>query len=255
MAKIKNIFKPAISWINKNANFRPLLKSRLILYFLFVLSLFNLYGFAVLNGQRDIIYAAVFILVGYLTTFFSRNMIVILFCALAAANILKYGLDIRVRDGFTEGNDYKDKKDVNTDKEPDNKDEDTTNLEKSANKTENNLEDKKEDKKEEKKREEKKREEKKEGEDTSNKNLDLTKSSDMIDKVQKMVSSPKLSDMKDKLKTALESINNSKTASEDKKKDFKAAISTQLELLDKVGGMSDVINNAKSAMEKIKDYN
>ena len=248
MAKIKNIFKPAISWINKNANFRPLLKSRLILYFLFVLSLFNLYGFAVLNGQRDIIYAAVFILVGYLTTFFSRNMIVILFCALAAANILKYGLDIRVRDGFTEGNDDKDKKDVNTDKEPDNKDEDTTNLEKSANKTENNLEDKKEEKKEEKK-------EKKEGEDTSNKNLDLTKSSDMIDKVQKMVSSPKLSDMKDKLKTALESINNSKTASEDKKKDFKAAISTQLELLDKVGGMSDVINNAKSAMEKVKSYN
>ena len=249
MAKIKNIFKPAISWINKNANFRPLLKSRLILYFLFVLSLFNLYGFAVLNGQRDIIYAAVFILVGYLTTFFSRNMIVILFCALAAANILKYGLDIRVRDGFTEDKDGKDGKDDKTDKEPDNKDEDTTNLEKSANKTENNLEDKKEDKKEEKKREEKK-----EGEDTSNKNLDLTKSSDMIDKVQKMVSSPKLSDMKDKLKTALESINNSKTASEDKKKDFKAAISTQLELLDKVGGMSDVINNAKSAMEKIKKY-
>jgi len=70
------------------------------LYFFFALSLTNLYFFAVTAG--DGIYAAIFILVGYLTTFFSKNMIVIMCLALIISNVLKYGSNIRVRDGFTD---------------------------------------------------------------------------------------------------------------------------------------------------------
>lgn len=86
------------SWLDRNSNFRSILKSKTILYLVFVGALFNLYMFV---SNQDWMFAAIFILVGYLTCFFSQNMIVILCVAMATANILKYGTKIRVRDGFT----------------------------------------------------------------------------------------------------------------------------------------------------------
>lgn len=86
------------SWLDRNSNFRSILKSKTVLYLVFVAALFNLYIFV---SVQDWVFAAIFILVAYLTCFFSQNMIVILCIAMAISNILKYGTKIRVRDGFT----------------------------------------------------------------------------------------------------------------------------------------------------------
>lgn len=91
------LLKSITSWINKNGNFSNLLKSRIVLYFLFVVSLVNLYTF-ISTGNG--IYAAIFILVGFLTTFFSKNMIVVMIIALAVSNVLLYGKEIKVDEGF-----------------------------------------------------------------------------------------------------------------------------------------------------------
>ena len=79
-----------LKWWNRNTNFSPLLQSRLILYFLFFLSLLTLYGYAV---NRQFVFATIFIIVAFLTSFFSKNMIVILFLALATTNIIIQGLN------------------------------------------------------------------------------------------------------------------------------------------------------------------
>ena len=86
------------SWLDRNSNFRSILKNKTVLYLVFVAALFNLYMFV---SNQDWMFAAIFILVGYLTCFFSQNMIVILCIAMATSNILKYGTKVRVRDGFT----------------------------------------------------------------------------------------------------------------------------------------------------------
>jgi hypothetical protein len=74
---------------NMNYNFNPILHNRIVLYFIFILALFNMIYFLITN---DIFSFAVLILVGFLTSFFSKNMIVILVIALSISHILKYGV-------------------------------------------------------------------------------------------------------------------------------------------------------------------
>lgn len=76
-----------------------LLRNRWILYIVFVISLVQLYSFAVLNEE---LYAAVFVLVGFLSSFFSKNMIVILCLALVVSSLLKYGAKAGHHEGFTD---------------------------------------------------------------------------------------------------------------------------------------------------------
>jgi hypothetical protein len=63
------------------------------------ISLFQLFLFTSLGDYYS---AAVFILVGYLTTFFSKNMMVILTIALVVSTIFKYGSQVRLggKEGF-----------------------------------------------------------------------------------------------------------------------------------------------------------
>ena len=75
----------------KNQNYKAILYNRYVLYFILLLSLVNLYSFAII-GQY--VYVIIFVLVGYLTYFFSKNMMVILFTAIVITNILKYGKSI-----------------------------------------------------------------------------------------------------------------------------------------------------------------
>lgn len=75
----------------KNQNYKTILYNRYVLYFILLLSLVNLYSFAIIG---EYVYVIIFILVGYLTYFFSKNMMVILFTALVITNILKYGKSI-----------------------------------------------------------------------------------------------------------------------------------------------------------------
>lgn len=77
-----------------------LLYNKWVLYGVFLLSLLNLLVWLVMG---DIMNATVFILIGFLTSFFSKNMVVILIFSLVVSNVLKYGVSIG-QEGFAEGN-------------------------------------------------------------------------------------------------------------------------------------------------------
>jgi hypothetical protein len=80
----KNIQKMGDKFIEKEG----LLHNRILLYSTFVLSLLNLVFFMV---DKDFNSITFFILIGFLTSFFSKNMMVVLLLSLILTNILKYG--------------------------------------------------------------------------------------------------------------------------------------------------------------------
>lgn len=90
MAKsfMSNFLKKNLFSLEKNA----ILHNRVLLYFIFLLSLGNLFYLLV---ERDITTIVIFLIIGFLTSFFSKNMLIVLFVAIATANILKYGASIR----------------------------------------------------------------------------------------------------------------------------------------------------------------
>ena len=95
----KTFSMPKVSLPKMNVSGKTILHNRFVLYFVFLVSLVNLFMFVV---QSDFMYAVIFVLVGFLTSFFSKNMIVILCIALAITNILKYGVSIRTSEGFND---------------------------------------------------------------------------------------------------------------------------------------------------------
>ena len=76
-----------------------------VLYFVLMVALANLLYLAV---GGNLAFAAVFLLVGFLTSFFSKNMTVILVIAIVATNVLQFGSSIRTSEGFAEGKDDED---------------------------------------------------------------------------------------------------------------------------------------------------
>jgi hypothetical protein len=90
-------------------DFRNLLKSRIVLYLFFFASLIQLFVFSAVG---DYLTVSIFVLMGFLVSFFSKNMIVILCLALTVANVFKFGLVNNVgQEGFTPGNSSSSKKD------------------------------------------------------------------------------------------------------------------------------------------------
>jgi hypothetical protein len=65
---------------------KKLLYNKFVLYAIFAVALLNLWFAA---SKKDYMFVALFILVGFLTSFFCKNMIVILLFALALANIIR----------------------------------------------------------------------------------------------------------------------------------------------------------------------
>ena len=93
-----------------------ILHNRFFLYFIFLIALFD---FLYLGYTNDFDTLSIFILVGLLTAFFSKNMIVILSTAVIVANVLKWS---GYNDSFIkEGLENKD--DEEEDEEDDEKDE------------------------------------------------------------------------------------------------------------------------------------
>ena len=82
------------------SNYNNILYSRSVLYIFFFLSILNLY-YLLANGLTGFI--VLFFLVGFLTSFFSKNMIVIMCVALAVTNIFRNGTSLRSSEGFREG--------------------------------------------------------------------------------------------------------------------------------------------------------
>ena len=91
--------KSSDNWMNKTFDFTNLLKSRIVLYIFFILSIAQLYTYSV---TADYLSAVIFILVGFLVSFFSKNMIVIMCFALSLSYMLKYGESMRnIHEGMT----------------------------------------------------------------------------------------------------------------------------------------------------------
>jgi len=87
-------------FMSTTADYRDILHNRAILYIIFFIALINVF---VLTTMGDWTYVSIFFLVGFLTSFFSKNMVVILFFAITVTNILKYGSAAGVSHGSLEG--------------------------------------------------------------------------------------------------------------------------------------------------------
>ena len=98
-----------------------ILHNRFFLYFIFLIALFD---FLYLGYTNDFDTLSIFILVGLLTAFFSKNMIVILSTAVIVANVLKWSgyNDSFIKEGLTnkeEDDDEEDEKDEKEEEEED----------------------------------------------------------------------------------------------------------------------------------------
>jgi hypothetical protein len=83
----KNVPKKLLGLGNMNA----ILHNRTFLYIVFAFSLLNLYVFTV---NREFVFITFFILFGFLTSFFSKNMVVILLLSVVLTNTIKYGSNL-----------------------------------------------------------------------------------------------------------------------------------------------------------------
>jgi len=70
------------------SNMNAVLYNKFVLYFILIVSMGNLFF---LISAKEYMFASIFILVGFITSFFSKNMMVILCIAMVVTNILKYG--------------------------------------------------------------------------------------------------------------------------------------------------------------------
>ena len=64
---------------------------------------------------------AIFVLVGFMTTFFSKNMIVVLCIALVVTHILKFGIRTVISEGFEEEEEDEVKENMETEEEEEDK--------------------------------------------------------------------------------------------------------------------------------------
>lgn len=71
------------------------LQNKFVLYFVFILAVGNLFHFVF---RQDLMSVGIFIATGLLTSFFSKNMTVIMVVAMVVANIFQIGKE---RDGFS----------------------------------------------------------------------------------------------------------------------------------------------------------
>ena len=80
------------------SNMSVVLNSVFVLYFILILALSNLFY---LVSSANYMFASIFIITGFLTSFFSKNMIVILCIALTVTNLLQFGKNAsRMSEGF-----------------------------------------------------------------------------------------------------------------------------------------------------------
>ncbi len=74
-----------------------ILHNRFVLYFILFLALSDLLFLAM---GSEFVSIAVFILSGFVTSFFSKNMMVIMCVAMVISNILRYGTGVRMTEGL-----------------------------------------------------------------------------------------------------------------------------------------------------------
>ena len=92
----KNFFKQF------NSSRINVLHNRAILYFVLFLSTINLVSYGLVN---DYFTPTIFVLIAIITSFFSKNMTVILSMALVSSNVIKKGTKIRLSEGMETNDD------------------------------------------------------------------------------------------------------------------------------------------------------
>jgi len=110
--KMINQCKSMVS--NRSSN--SILHNRVLLYAILILALLDLFYLANMKDFKSVI---VFVLVGVLTAFFCKNMIVILFVAICITHILKYPTSLEGAENMNE--DEEDKKKEHMENEDDEK--------------------------------------------------------------------------------------------------------------------------------------
>lgn len=80
----------------KRTNFN-FVNNKYLLYFILFLSICDLLLFAYLG---EIIHVIIYILVGVITSFFTKNMLIVLSVAMVITNLVRYGVNINVKEGF-----------------------------------------------------------------------------------------------------------------------------------------------------------
>jgi hypothetical protein len=89
---VKKLYKKASeNYSAKLAGSKSLLYNKFVLYAAFIVCIINL---LIWLFSGEFIHVAVFMLVGYLTSYFSKNMIVILVISLVVSNVVKSGTNI-----------------------------------------------------------------------------------------------------------------------------------------------------------------
>jgi hypothetical protein len=102
-SSIQNAFNKAVKNVSANGSGRSLLYNKYVLYTVFGVCIINILSW-LFSG--DLLHVAIFLLIGYLTSNFSKNMIVVLVIALVVSNIVKSGIKIAV-EGMTNKEDNK----------------------------------------------------------------------------------------------------------------------------------------------------
>lgn len=87
----KNSFVSLLNQLLASKN-NALIHNKIVLYIIFVISLGNLFYLTV---DRDFLSIALFMLIGFITSFFSKNMVVILVIAVVISNVLKHGANLQ----------------------------------------------------------------------------------------------------------------------------------------------------------------
>ena len=101
---------------------KSILYNRYLLYFIFAVTIGNIVQ---LMTQQDHMSVVIMVIVGLLTSFFSKNMVVIMCIALVVTNLLKYGTRLR-SEGFKtmDGEEEEEKEDDDDEEEDEEEDED-----------------------------------------------------------------------------------------------------------------------------------
>ena len=97
---LKSIINKTFKKIDLSASAKGVLHNKYVLYLIFAAALINLLHNAI---KADYTYCAVFILVGFVTAFFNKNMIVILTITMAASAIIHTVIRGVGFEGFQEG--------------------------------------------------------------------------------------------------------------------------------------------------------
>jgi hypothetical protein len=108
--KIKNHFNSIVSKKNSNS----ILHNRVLLYALLILALLDLFYLA---NSKDFTSVTIFILIGLLTSFFCKNMIVILFVSICITHILKYPRSLEGAKNMNDEEDEEEKENMENEEE------------------------------------------------------------------------------------------------------------------------------------------